>query len=44
MADALGPDDRRAVVSIEPMTCPPDALRSRVDIIALAPGESFQGS
>jgi aldose 1-epimerase len=43
-ADALDPDDRRAAVAIEPMTCPPDALRFGVDIIALAPGESFQGS
>jgi len=43
-ADTLDPDDRRAAVAIEPMTCPPDALRSGVDIIALAPGESFQGS
>ena len=35
---------RRAAVAIEPMTCPPDALRSRVDLIELAPGASWRGS
>ena len=35
---------RRAAVAIEPMTCPPDALRSGVDLIELAPGESWRGT
>jgi aldose 1-epimerase len=26
------------------MTCPPDALNSGIDLIALAPGESWTGS
>jgi aldose 1-epimerase len=35
---------RRTAVAIEPMTCPPDALRSGVDLIELDPGEAWQGS
>ena len=35
---------RRTGVAIEPMTCPPDAFRSGVDLIELAPGASWQGS
>lgn len=31
------------VVAIEPMTCPPDALNSGVDLITLAPGENWSG-
>jgi aldose 1-epimerase len=30
-------------VAIEPMTCPPDALNSGVDLLWLAPGESWTG-
>jgi aldose 1-epimerase len=30
-------------VAIEPMTCPPDALNSGVDLIRLAPGASWTG-
>ncbi|KAA2262988.1 aldose 1-epimerase family protein [Solihabitans fulvus] len=40
------PDDfpgRGRAVAIEPMTCPPDALNSGVDLIVLSPGESWQG-
>ena len=39
--------DRRAPpggVAIEPMTCPPDAFRSGVDLIELAPGASWRGT
>jgi aldose 1-epimerase len=42
--DWLAPDDHRAAVAVEPMTCPPNALRSGVDIIALPPGGSFHAS
>jgi aldose 1-epimerase len=35
---------RRTAVAVEPMTCPPDAFRSGVDLIELDPGESWQGS
>jgi len=35
---------RRTGLAIEPMTCPPDAFRSRVDLIELAPGASWHGS
>ncbi|HEX7659317.1 MAG TPA: aldose 1-epimerase family protein [Pseudonocardiaceae bacterium] len=31
-------------IAIEPMTCPPDALNSGVDLIVLEPGESWAGS
>lgn len=34
---------RGRAVAIEPMTCPPDALNSGVDLIILAPGESWAG-
>ncbi|MET0236015.1 MAG: aldose 1-epimerase family protein [Kibdelosporangium sp.] len=40
------PDDfpgRGRAIAIEPMTCPPDALNSGVDLITLAPGESWAG-
>ncbi|GAA4411510.1 aldose 1-epimerase family protein [Actinokineospora soli] len=38
-----GREDGRAV-AIEPMTCPPDALNSGVDLIELPPGETWSGS
>ena len=38
------PERRRAAVAIEPMTCPPDAFRTGVDLIELEPGESWQGT
>ncbi|WNV82084.1 aldose 1-epimerase family protein [Umezawaea sp. Da 62-37] len=34
---------RGRAVAVEPMTCPPDALNSGVDLIVLAPGESWAG-
>jgi aldose 1-epimerase len=37
-ADAGAPEDRRHAVAVEPMTCPPDALNSKIDLITLAPG------
>jgi aldose 1-epimerase len=38
------PDVARRALAVEPMTCPPNAFRSGVGLIALAPGESFTGS
>jgi aldose 1-epimerase len=38
------PERRRAGIAIEPMTCPPDALRSGADLVELDPGESWSGS
>lgn len=34
---------RGRAVAIEPMTCPPDALNSGIDLIMLAPGETWAG-
>ena len=43
--DTLEPADRRrAGIAIEPMTCPPNALRTGVDLIELEPGETWRGS
>jgi aldose 1-epimerase len=33
-------DVRRRSVAVEPMTCPPNALRTGVDIVRLEPGRS----
>ena len=38
------PDVARRALAVEPMTCPPNAFRSGVSLIALSPGESFTGS
>jgi aldose 1-epimerase len=35
---------RRRAVAIEPMTCPPNALRTGKDLIALEPGAEWSGS
>ena len=40
-ADAGDPEDRRHAVAVEPMTCPPDALNSKIDLIQLAPGATY---
>ncbi|CAM5677619.1 putative protein YihR [Streptomyces violarus] len=37
--DTLPPGERRRVIAVEPMTCPPDAFRSGTGLISLAPGE-----
>jgi len=34
---------RRQAVAIEPMTCPPNALRSGTDLLEIRPGELVQG-
>jgi aldose 1-epimerase len=38
--DTLGPDRRRRALAIEPMTCPPNALATGIDLITLAPGDT----
>ncbi|MFZ0664589.1 MAG: aldose 1-epimerase family protein [Acidimicrobiales bacterium] len=38
------PQRSRTAVAIEPMTCPPDALRTGNDLIRLAPGGTWRGS
>lgn len=38
--DTLAPDRRRRGLGVEPMTCPPDAFRSGVDVVRLEPGRS----
>jgi aldose 1-epimerase len=35
---------RRTSVAVEPMTCPPDALRSGKDVVVLEPGQHWAGS
>jgi aldose 1-epimerase len=37
------PDRRRRSIAIEPMTCPPDAFRTGTDVIAIEPGQEWQG-
>jgi aldose 1-epimerase len=38
--DTLGPSQRRKALAIEPMTCPPNAFVSGVDLLMLEPGDS----
>jgi aldose 1-epimerase len=42
--DTLGPSHRRKAVAIEPMTCPPNAFNSGVDLLMLEPGDSVTHS
>jgi aldose 1-epimerase len=43
--DTLEPADRRrAGIAIEPMTCPPNALRTGTDLIELEPGATWRGT
>jgi len=41
--DTLEPARRRAAVAVEPMTCPPDALRTGTDVVRLEPGGTWSG-
>jgi aldose 1-epimerase len=42
--DTLMPEERRRrAVAIEPMTCPANAMRTGVDVVRLAPGETWHG-
>ena len=36
--------DRGRALAIEPMTCPPDALNSEIDLIVLDPGQTWSGT
>jgi aldose 1-epimerase len=38
------PDVNRRSLAVEPMTCPPNAFKSGVDLIVLEPGGSFEGA
>ncbi len=43
--DSLGDAaDRRSAIAIEPMTCPPNALRTGTSLTVLQPGERWQAS
>jgi len=42
--DALERGRRRTAIAVEPMTCPPDALRSGKDVVVLEPGQHWAGS
>jgi aldose 1-epimerase len=43
-ADTVDPvSRRRKSIAVEPMTCPPDALRSGVDLIRIEPGGTWRG-
>ncbi|MGH9079842.1 MAG: aldose 1-epimerase family protein, partial [Acidimicrobiales bacterium] len=42
--DTLEPDERRTAVAVEPMSCPPDAFRSGIDLVVLRPGGTWTGS
>ena len=35
---------RRRSVAVEPMTCPPNALRTGADLLVLAPGDTWRGA
>jgi aldose 1-epimerase len=38
--DTLDPEHRRRALAVEPMTCPPNAFASGVDLLLLEPGDS----
>jgi galactose mutarotase-like enzyme len=42
--DTLDAGERRTAVAVEPMSCPPDALRSGTDLVVLRPGGRWTGS
>jgi aldose 1-epimerase len=42
--DTLATEDRRRGVAVEPMTCPPNALRTGEGVLSLDPGQSFSAS
>jgi aldose 1-epimerase len=37
------PDVARRSLAVEPMTCPPNAFRTGIDVVRLEPGERFEG-
>jgi aldose 1-epimerase len=42
--DTLPPGERRRSIAVEPMTCPPDALRSGEAVVELPPGARWTAS
>jgi aldose 1-epimerase len=42
--ETLPEGERRRSLAVEPMTCPPDALRSGTDLVVLEPGRTWTGS
>jgi aldose 1-epimerase len=42
--DTLDADHRRRSVAVEPMSCPPDAFRSGIDLAVVRPGGRWTGS
>jgi aldose 1-epimerase len=42
--DTLGESARRRSLAVEPMTCPPDAFRTGVDLTVLRPGTRWTGA
>lgn len=42
--DGLERGRRRTSIAVEPMTCPPEALRSGKDVVVLEPGQRWAGS
>nr|BFF13037.1 hypothetical protein GCM10025699_43400 [Microbacterium flavescens] len=42
--DRPEPENDRRGLAVEPMTCPPDAFTSGIDLVRLAPGESHEAS
>ncbi len=42
--DTLPEEERRRALAVEPMTCPPDALRSGTDLVVLRPGVRWTAS
>jgi aldose 1-epimerase len=42
--DTLGIDEQRTALAVEPMSCPPDAFRSGIDLAVLRPGARWTGS
>lgn len=42
--DTLEPGDRRRALAVEPMTCPPNALRSGEGVVVLEPGTPFEAT
>ena len=42
--ETLPEGQRRRSLAVEPMTCPPDALRSGTDLVVLEPGARWSGS
>jgi aldose 1-epimerase len=42
--DQLEHGRRRTAIAVEPMTCPPEAMRSGKDLVVLEPGQRWAGS